>query len=44
MVERALEEVRARDLVGAGDTVVITAGAADSEPGTTNLMRVYVLE
>ncbi len=43
-IERALEAVQERGLVEAGDTVIITAGAADSEPGTTNLMRVYVIE
>ena len=44
MVARAVEAARKRDLIGSGDVVVITAGAARSEPGTTNLMRVHVVE
>jgi pyruvate kinase len=43
MIEHAVEAARAEGLVGEGDTVVITAGAARSEPGTTNLMRIYVV-
>jgi pyruvate kinase len=44
MIARAVEAARERDLIDAGDVVVITAGAARSEPGTTNLMRVRVVE
>jgi pyruvate kinase len=44
MIARAVEAARKRDLIGSGDVVVITAGAARSEPGTTNLMRVRVVE
>jgi pyruvate kinase len=44
MIARAVEAARERDLVRSGDVVVITAGAARSEPGTTNLMRVGVVE
>ena len=43
MIEHAVEAAQAEGLVGEGDTVVITAGAARSEPGTTNLMRIYVV-
>ncbi len=44
MIEHAVEAALEEGLVKEGDTVVITAGAARSEPGTTNLMRVYVVE
>jgi pyruvate kinase len=44
MIARAVEAARRRDLIDSGDVVVITAGAARSEPGTTNLMRVRVVE
>jgi len=44
MVARAVDAARKRDLIDSGDVVVITAGAARSEPGTTNLMRVHVVE
>jgi pyruvate kinase len=44
MIARAVEAARERDLIHAGDVVVVTAGAARSEPGTTNLMRVRVVE
>ena len=43
MIAHSVQTARQRDLVQDGDTVVITAGAARSEPGTTNLMRVYVV-
>jgi pyruvate kinase len=43
MIEHAVEAARAEGLVEEGDTLVITAGAAHSEPGTTNLMRIYVV-
>jgi pyruvate kinase len=43
MIDRAVHTARERGLVQNGDTVVITGGAARSEPGTTNLMRVYVV-
>ncbi len=44
MIDRAVAAAREEGIVHAGDTLVITAGAARSEPGTTNLMRVYVVE
>ena len=44
MVARAVEAARKRDLISSGNVVIITAGAARSEPGTTNLMRVRVVE
>jgi pyruvate kinase len=44
MIARAVEAARKWDLIDSGDVVIITAGAARSEPGTTNLMRVRVVE
>jgi pyruvate kinase len=44
MLARAIQAVRERGLVRAGDTVVLTGGAAGSPPGTTNLLRVLVVE
>jgi pyruvate kinase len=43
MIEHAVEAAREQGLVEEDDTLVITAGAARSGPGTTNLMRVYVV-
>jgi pyruvate kinase len=43
MIEHAVEAAQEEGLVSEGDTLVITAGAARSEPGTTNLMRIYVV-
>jgi pyruvate kinase len=43
MIAHAVEAAQAAGLVKEGDTLVVTAGAARSEPGTTNLMRVYVV-
>ncbi len=43
IIEHAVEAARQEGLVSDGDTVVVTAGAARSGPGTTNLMRVYVV-
>ena len=43
MIDHAVDAARAKGLVADGDTLVVTAGAARSEPGTTNLMRVYVV-
>ena len=43
MIEHAVEAAQAQGLVKEGDTLVVTAGAARSEPGTTNLMRIYVV-
>ena len=44
MLVHAIQAARERDLVRAGDTVVLTGGAAGSPPGTTNLLRVLVVE
>ena len=44
MIDNAVDTARRRGLIETGDLVVITAGAARSEPGTTNLMRVYIVE
>ncbi|MGM0401244.1 MAG: pyruvate kinase [Chloroflexota bacterium] len=44
MIDRAVATAREEGFVQPGDTLVITAGAARSEPGTTNLMRVHVVE
>ncbi|MFO7743551.1 MAG: pyruvate kinase [Anaerolineae bacterium] len=43
MIKHAVDAARAQDLVKEGDTLVITAGAARSQPGTTNLMHIYVV-
>jgi pyruvate kinase len=43
MIYHAVHVARERGLVRHGDTVVVTAGSARSEPGTTNLMQVYVV-
>ena len=43
MIRQAVQVARERELIANGDTVVITAGTALSEPGTTNLVRVYVV-
>ena len=40
MIATALQVVRDKGLVRAGDLVAITAGTAGSEPGTTNLVRI----
>jgi pyruvate kinase len=44
MLAHAIQSARERGLVDAGDTVVLTGGAAGSPPGTTNLLRVLVVE
>jgi pyruvate kinase len=44
MIARAVKAARKRDLLETGDVVVVTAGAARSEPGTTNLLRVRVVK
>ena len=44
MLAQAVRVAEARGLVRAGDTLVLTGGAAGSAPGTTNLMRVLVVE
>ncbi|MFN2129651.1 MAG: pyruvate kinase [Anaerolineae bacterium] len=43
MIRQAVQAAREHALVQDGDTVLITAGAALSQPGTTNLVRVYVV-
>jgi len=43
MIRQAVQAAREHALVKDGDTVLITAGAALSQPGTTNLVRVYVI-
>jgi pyruvate kinase len=43
MIDNALRAAQERKLVKEGDLVVITAGTAGSEPGTTNLMRVLIV-
>jgi pyruvate kinase len=44
MLAQAVRAAQARGLVQVGDTLVLTGGAAGSAPGTTNLMRVLVVE
>ncbi len=43
MIAQAIRVVRDKGLVHIGDTVVITAGASGSAPGTTNLVQVVVV-
>ncbi|MBN1937241.1 MAG: pyruvate kinase [Anaerolineae bacterium] len=43
MIAQAIRVVRDKSLVQIGDTVVITAGASGSAPGTTNLVQVVVV-
>lgn len=44
MIAHAVAAAQKRELIDAGDVVVITAGAARSERGTTNLIRVRIVE
>lgn len=44
MIAYAVQAARDHGLVKGGDTVVITAGAAGTAPGTTNLMKAHVVE
>ena len=44
MLVHAIQAAREHGLLQQGDTVVLTGGAAGSLPGTTNLMRVLVVE
>jgi pyruvate kinase len=44
MIANALQTVKERGLVNSGDLVAITAGTAGSEPGTTNLLRIHIVE
>ena len=43
MIQHAVEAAQKQGLIREGDTVVVTAGAAGSRPGTTNLMKVQVV-
>ena len=43
MIAGAVETAQDNGYVRSGDMVVITAGAAGSQPGTTNLMRVQTI-
>jgi pyruvate kinase len=44
MITRAVQAAQNHGFVHEGDVIVITAGAAGSAPGTTNLMKVHVIE
>jgi len=44
MIARAVQAARDRSLVQRGDTLVITAGAAGTAPGTTNLIKIHTVE
>lgn len=44
MIAQAVKAAHDHGLVSEGDTVVITAGAAGTTPGTTNLIKVHVVE
>ncbi len=43
IITGAVEAARQQGFVRPGDTVVVTAGAAGSGPGTTNLMKVHIV-
>jgi pyruvate kinase len=44
MIADALQTVQQRGLVKKGDVVAITSGTAGSEPGTTNLLRIHIVQ
>jgi len=44
VVADAVQAAQEGGFVGEGDVVVVTAGAAGSAPGTTNLMKVHILD
>ncbi len=44
MIADALQTVQRRGLVKKGDVVAITSGTAGSEPGTTNLLRIHIVQ
>jgi pyruvate kinase len=44
MISYAVQAAQERGLVEDGDTLVITAGAAGSPPGTTNLIKAQIVE
>jgi len=44
IIAHAIEAARERGLVQKGDVLVITGATAASQPGTTNLMRVHVVQ
>lgn len=44
MIAHAVQAARDRGLVKGSDTLVITAGSAGSTPGTTNLIKVHIVE
>ena len=44
VIEHAVRAALSRHLVQRGDTVVVSAGAAGSAPGITNLIRVHVVD
>ena len=44
MIANALQTVREHGLVEKGDLVAITAGTAGSEPGTTNLLQILIVQ
>ncbi len=44
MIANALQTVREHGLVEKGDLAAITAGTAGSEPGTTNLLQILIVQ
>jgi pyruvate kinase len=44
MIANVLQTVRERELVEKGDLVAILAGTVGSEPGTTSLLRIVIVE
>ncbi len=44
MIAHGVQAAKDHGLVQEGDTLIVTAGSAGSTPGTTNLIRVHVIE
>ena len=44
VIAEAVEAAQRHGFVAEGDVVVVTAGAAGSAPGTTNLLKVHIIE
>jgi pyruvate kinase len=44
MIAHAVQAAREHSLVKTGDRLVITAGSAGSTPGTTDLIKVHLVE
>jgi pyruvate kinase len=44
LIANALKTAQERGLIDKGELVAITAGTAGSEPGTTNVLRIHVID